>query len=175
MEAVIQIINAGSSINDIFNDKFQVNIEAVNDSTILSISSQQFKKFIKENANLANNVLLDISLKNKNFIDQLVQLKMANSKQKVGQFLLGMAFEKGSKAKNIELNFDKSVIASYLGIKPETLSRTLKKLKKDREIAVEKNKITLLRENSLCGFCNSKITIKCHRYNSSFCEQNPFH
>ncbi|MBU6339146.1 MAG: helix-turn-helix domain-containing protein [Rickettsiales bacterium] len=103
-------------------------------------------------------------------LDHLAKLKLANSKQKVGQFLLGVAFGKGSdKKKNVELKQDKSLIASYLGIKPETLSRTLQELKNDGEIVVEKNKITLLQNNSLCDYCDSKINSKCNNRNTSFC------
>lgn len=34
---------------------------------------------------------------------------------------------------------DNKILASYLGIKPETLSRILKKLKSDGEITIKKN------------------------------------
>ena len=56
---------------------------------------------------------------------------------------------------------DNKILASYLGIKPETLSRILKKLKSDGEITIKKNLITFLKIDSLCQYCNQNTSEKC--------------
>lgn len=169
-ETVLQIISSGNFINAIFSNISQVTAQTIEDSLIISIQLSKLKEHAKNNLTLATNLLNETSKKNALLLDQLTQLKLANSKQKVGQFLLGMAFEKGSdKEKDIELKYSKSVIASYLGINPETLSRTLQELKNDGEIVVTKNKITLLQDHSLCNYCDNKIATKCSNQNASFC------
>ena len=172
VETVLQIIGAGKFINDVFGDSFQASAQALTDCTILVIQARQIREFLKKNLNLAENLLIETAEKNAELLSQLTQIKLTNSKQKVGQFLLGRAFEKNSsKSKNIELQCEKSVVASYLGINPETLSRNLQKLKNDGEIAVEKNKITLLKDHSLCSYCDSKIATKCDQRGAGFCVQ----
>ncbi|MBP7710219.1 MAG: Crp/Fnr family transcriptional regulator [Rickettsiales bacterium] len=174
-ETVLQIADFDKTLNDIFSSKFQANAQALEICKILTIPRLQAKEFAAKNLNFALNILNETAEKNIQLTTQLAQQKLTNAKQKVGQFLLGMAFEKtGEKAKNITLKCDKSVVASYLGIKPETLSRTLQKLKDDGEISVEKNQITLLQEHSLCHYCDSKIAEKCSRKTAHFCEQNQF-
>ena len=121
---------------------------------------------------LLANLLQEEAQRNIDLLKQMTNLKLANAEHKLGQFLLGMAFEKGDKAKNIELKTSKAAIASYLGIKPETLSRALNKLKSLGDIAVEKNKITLLKPDSLCSFCDKENAQKCSHKNSSFCIHN---
>ena len=84
-----------------------------------------------------------------------------------------MSFEKsGDKTQNIQLKCDKSTIASYLGINPETFSRTLRKLKDDGEISIEQSNITLLQKQSLCKYCDSETSAKCNLRSSNFCEEN---
>lgn len=169
-ETVLQIINCGNFINDAFADIFQTNAQAAEDCTILSIPIRKFREFVKNNLKLASTFLAEITKRNAELLDQLTRLKITNSKQKLGQFLLGMAFENnGNKSREVELKCDKSVIASYLGMNPETLSRNLQRLKDDGEISVTKNKITLLKDSSLCNYCNNKIAMKCDQHKASFC------
>ncbi len=172
-ETILKIIDRQKSVSDIFCDYFQSNAQVVEDAKILVIPTQQIKDLIKNNFGFALNVLHETSAKNKELLNQLIQLKLTNSKQKVGQFLLGMAFEKNNgKTKTIRLKCDKSLIASYLGIKPETFSRSLQKLKDDEEITVKKDEITLLHNHSLCNYCSNEFSQKCDHRKSTFCQQN---
>jgi CRP-like cAMP-binding protein len=149
-------------IIDSFGKNFQTNAHVVKNSLLLLIPAKQIENQIQKNLLLANNFFNEIAAQNKNLINQLVQLKLGNSKQKLGQFLLGISFEKGAtKSKNFSLKCDKSVVASYLGMKPETFSRALQKLKIDGEIEVKKNEIILQHEKSLCNYCNEEIATKC--------------
>lgn len=173
METTLQIIERNNFVSDIFVDTFQTNATALEDSQVLSIPLQKFRESVKNNLSLAKNIISATSSRNENLVNQLIRLKLSNAKQKVGHFLLGMSFEKGGdKTKNIQLKFDKSTIASYLGINPETLSRTLRKLKDDGEISIEQSNITLLQKNSLCSYCDNEISAKCNLRDSNLCEEN---
>ncbi len=94
----------------------------------------------------------------------LSRIKVNNAKQRVVQYLLALESENPKDLMEINFNYSKSIIASYLNIKPETFSRILKKLKKDGEIATNKNKMIPLlssEENSfkpVCDNCNIYIT-----------------
>lgn len=171
-ESILQIIGAKRSVFNIFSDIFQTNARAIEDCQILAIPLEKLRVLSKTNLSLMMNFLQEEAQKNSELLKQMTNLKLADADYKIGQFLIELAFEKGDKAKNIELKSSKATIASYLGIKPETLSRALNKLKKSGEIAVEKNQITLLKKDSLCRFCDSENAKKCSNLKSSFCVHN---
>ena len=159
-EAIIEIVGFGNAISDIFGEIFLANAKAMEDTIILSISLEKFRGYVKKNNCLMINMMHDAYLHNRLLVKQIEQLKLGDAKQKIGQFLLKLAFKK-----TVNLKYSKSEIASYLGMRLETLSRALQKLKDDGEISVKKNKITFLKENSLCCYCDNEISEKCDRYN----------
>lgn len=162
-ETIIKLVS-DSFLNEIFDEKFLHNAQAIKDTKILTIPLKEFRENLQKFPQLALNALTFASLENRELRQEITQIKIDDAKQRVGNFLLKKSFVKGKKIENFELNFSKAEIASYLGIKPETLSRNLGKLQKDGEIAVNKNRISLKKSESLCSYCDSEISSKCsHR------------
>jgi CRP/FNR family transcriptional regulator len=166
-ELTINIINSGGYLTDISGKTFLATSKTLSETIVLIIGLNNFKKQLRENHSLAINMLFDLSSQNRALDNHISTLKLNDSKHKVGQFLLKNAFIKGKKYKNTNLTIKKSDIASYLGIKPETLSRNLEKLKNDGEIMVEKNRIILTKGNALCQYCDSEISSICSHKSSS--------
>jgi len=169
-ESIIKIADFGDSLSNFFSDIFSTNAKAIEDVTVLTFALNKFKELTKENNILLLNILLYTSLQNQDLTKQISQLKLGNTKENLGEFLLKNSFKKGYKTKDFNLKFDKATIASYLGMRPETLSRTLQKLQNDGEININKNKITLPERNSLCQYCNNEIATKCSNHDSDFCK-----
>jgi CRP-like cAMP-binding protein len=101
-------------------------------------------------------LLKEISARNKKIFTLLSHIKINNAKQRVTQFILSLESENSKNPMELNLTYSKSVIASYLNIKPETFSRILNKLKKDGEIATNKNSITILKKDSLIKYLNKQ-------------------
>jgi CRP-like cAMP-binding protein len=160
-ELIIEIAGENDFLQDIFASDFIANSRAIKDSTILSIDRSKIIDLLKNNHEFAFNFLQKNSQRNQLIQTHLIDLKSNNSKFKVANFLLGLMFEQGNKNQQILLKYDKSLIASYLGIKPETFSRILKKLTNEGEIVIKKNLITFLKIDSLCKYCNLKTSEKC--------------
>ncbi len=171
-ETLISIAKDYDTICDIFSQNFEANGQFIKDSTILTIPIAAMREAAKNNLILALNFLNDAEKRNKNLFKQLSKIKTSDAKEKLGQFLLELAFANGNKKmQNIKLESSKEDLAALLAIKPETLSRNLKKLKKDQEISVKKNIIALTKKDSLCGYCNSEIAKKCSHNKEDFCQQ----
>lgn len=167
-EAIIRITESGS-LCDIFSDNFPYSAIAIKNTILLAISLKDFMDLAIKNNFLMRNILLEISQQNKALISQINSLKIGDGKEKIGQFLLETSIKEGKKNKNINLEFSKNEIASYLGMRLETFSRILHQLKNEGEILVKKNKIILTKEESLCSYCNNEISSKCDMSNSEFC------
>ncbi len=167
-ELIVEIAEMGSFLQDIFTVNFMVNAKAINPSCLLAIDRLKMIELMKENHEFGFNFLQKNSQRNQKIFTHLIDLKSNNAKFKVANFLLGLFFDQGQKNKQVLLNYDKSLIASYLGIKPETLSRILKKLKSEGEISIKKNLITFLKTNVLCNYCNQQTSEKCNNKNCLF-------
>jgi hypothetical protein len=69
--------------------------------------------------------------------------------------------EEGSQnAASIRLPYDKSLIASYLDMTPETFSRTLKKFR-DKGFRIENDTVTQPHPKALCAFCDQALSNAC--------------
>lgn len=170
VEAIIKIIDNGS-LNDIFSDNFSLSATAMKSTNLLTIPNDFFKNYAEKNYNLMHNILVEISSQNDALINQLSNLKIDDNKEKIGQFLLKNSLKKSKKNSEIDLEFSKSEIASYLGMRLETFSRILHQLKIEEKFSIKKNKIILTQKNALCSYCNKEISANCDMRNSNFCSQ----
>lgn len=172
-EMIIEISDHQQILNQIFEDSFSFDCKAVEDCKIILIPLINFRKNLEENSQIAFNAMVEMSSKNSLLINRLEQFKLLSAEEKIGEFLLNSSFERKKKRRNFKLNLSKSLIASYLGIKSETLSRAFKKLIESESISLNKNHIKLPNESSLCKFCNDKISKNCNDKNSHFCQNSP--
>lgn len=171
-EIIIQIVNSGQFVADLFSDKFLSDAYALKDSIVLSLPIKNLSQYLAENSLLMKNFLTESALRNRSLFNRITHLKLDNAKQRVANFLLHSAFEGGKKKAEFLLDLDKNVIATYLGLRPETLSRVLKQLSDDGEIFLESKKIKLIRKDSLCSYCDEEIVGKCADVNSEFCKKD---
>lgn len=169
-ESVIKIIETGEFISDPFSDLAAFSAQCLENSLIISIANKELKNLLKENNLLALDFLNYFLLQNRFLTNQIIQLKLASADERVGQFLLDCSIKDGEKIKHPNLKIEKSLIASYLGIRPETFSRVLKKLEHSQEISIEKKQISIAKKNSLCKYCNSDIAKRCNSRGEDFCE-----
>lgn len=160
-ELMVEISEIGDFLNDIFMENFLVNAKSINASQVIAIDRLKIIDLITNNHSFAINFLNKNSQRNNKIFLHLIELKSNNGKFKLVNFLLGIFFDQGQKNKQVLLKYNKSLIASYLGIKPETFSRILKKLTSEGEIAIKKNLITFLKIETLCKYCNLKTSEKC--------------
>ena len=106
-----------------------VTAEAVEPARVLVVPAKPFVEAISSDPKLAMSMLASMSHHLRHLVTQVEQLQAKSASQRVGAFLLRLNAG-GDEAITVHLPYDKSLIAARLGMKPETFSRALAKLRR---------------------------------------------
>ncbi|MCP5368422.1 MAG: cyclic nucleotide-binding domain-containing protein [Hyphomicrobiales bacterium] len=130
---------------------FPVSAEVVESSLLVQMKTNTFLKSLETHKDLAFMLLATMARRHRGLVRDLADLKSKSPGQRLGSFLLGLAIDQGA-GRTIHLPFDKVLIAGKLGMKPESLSRTLARL---RQIGVtsNRNEVTISDLEALRRFC----------------------
>jgi len=153
---ILQFVKEKEIIGDVFAKNYIFGSFSNEDSLIMIIPIKLIRSLVNDNPIFCFNLLKELSARNKKIFTLLSQIKVSNAKQRVIHFILSLEKENPKESMEIILNYSKIFIASYLNIKPETLSRIFNDLKKNGEISMKKNSITLLKKDSLVNFINKQ-------------------
>jgi CRP-like cAMP-binding protein len=170
-ESILQVMTAGETLLEtvIFNNSpFPVSAQAVDTVKLLSIPASLVREKLQNNKELAINMLSAVAGRSQALISQFEQLTLKTVTQRVGWFLLKLFLENGERTKNLKLPYDKSLIAGFLGMKPETFSRTLQGLK-EQGIDIDRNTVSLPDVFALCNYCDMELAAKCSRAGTATC------
>lgn len=170
-ESVLQVMRTGEPLLEtvIFsNTPFPVNAQAVEQVTLLSIPASILRDRLQSNKQLAANMLSTVAGRSQALISQFEQLTLKTVTQRVGWFLLKLFLESGTNSTTLKLPYDKSLIAGFLGMKPETFSRALQTLK-DQGIDIDRNAISLPGVFALCDYCDMELSAQCARAGTADC------
>lgn len=130
-ESVIAVFTKGESFAEaaIFDEgNFPVSAAVVEDSRLLVIPAASFLKQFQQNDHYALNIMAAMSRHLRQLVQQVEQLAVKSSAERVAGFLAKLVPET-SGAVVIRLPLDKGLIAGRLGMQPETFSRSLAKLR----------------------------------------------
>lgn len=174
-ETILQMLSAGDTLLEsavFLNTKAPVSAQVVEEATLLSIPAPIIRKKVEENNPFAVSMLNNVSLRSQRLIHQIEQSRLRSASDRVGWFLLSQYLDHSVESDDgiIELPFDKSVIASYLDMRPETFSRTLKKLK-EQGFELKNNQIIMPNPRALCKFCDSFTAENCVNAGTEDCPQ----
>jgi CRP-like cAMP-binding protein len=161
-EAVVDVLNNGHIFGEtaIFdNFTYTYGAQAVEDSTILSLPISLLQEKIEENNKLSMQMLSSMSRFRKQQDIELEHMNLQSAPQRIGCFLLRLCPASSEEEITLNLPYDKTLIASRLGMKPETFSRALSRLRKETGIkingsTIEIDKIEQL-SNYSCNACSS--------------------
>lgn len=163
-ETVLQMLSAGDTLMEaaVFLDvPSQVSVQVVQEATLLSIPAPIVRQSLLSNKNFALNMIGSLSMRSQGLIHQIEQSRLKTPTERVGWFLLKLGLEQnGGKLTEISLPYDKSTIASYLDMRPETFSRTLKTFR-DKGFNIKNDQISNPDPKSLCNFCDDLLAGAC--------------
>lgn len=147
-EKVIEIVSEGQTFAEavMFLQKpvYPVGASAIVDSTVLSFDSRHFLDLLHTAPDTSLSMLGKMSQRLHGMITEIDKLTLQNATYRLVTYLVKefSAHEVGSQM--VSLPIPKNVLASRLSIKPETLSRLLKKLTDEKLIRVENKSVQIM-------------------------------
>jgi CRP-like cAMP-binding protein len=131
-ETVISILKTGESFAEavaLTGNRYLANAEAVSVTRVGRIPADHLVRCIHDNPDIALAMIASTSQTLNNMIEQISQLKAQSGVQRVAEFIASLSTaEQGACV--LSLPYDKVLIASRLGLTPESLSRTFARLRR---------------------------------------------
>jgi CRP-like cAMP-binding protein len=153
-ESVINVVAPGETFAEaamFASARFPVTAEAATNCRVISITRASFKRALESDPGAVMAMLASLSMRLRFHVHHIEQLQVLSTAQRVGDFLLRFC-PAGPGTAVFDLPFDKSLMARRLGMKPETFSRALAKL---RGIGVDTHGATVTVEDvhRLSAYC----------------------
>lgn len=165
-QAIVDILTGGQIFGEtaIFEDfAYPYSAEVAEDAEIVLVPLSLLKSEIENNNKVALDMLGAMAKYRKHQDQELEHRALQNAPQRIGCFLLRLA-QSGDDQSVIHLPYDKMLVASRLGMQPETFSRALKKLKEKTGIAINGSTVQIQDIDELsafsCSACSSMFPCK---------------
>lgn len=134
-EKVIEFFGPGHAFGEAFmflDRPYMVEAQALEDSLLIWIDKRDIYAAIDRDASFARRMLAGLSMRLHTLVQDIETVNLQKAMQRVIAYLLSQPRTDGQ----MRFPFNKGVIASKLGLTPETLSRLLHQLEEDKLIDV---------------------------------------
>ncbi|WP_290997509.1 Crp/Fnr family transcriptional regulator [Hyphomicrobium sp.] len=153
LEVVLHVFRRGESFAEaamFLGGRYPASAETVAPSRLLKIDGEAFRTRIRERPELAMSMLASASYQLKMLVEQIEQIKVRSAPQRIADFLIRLAPAREGSAV-VELPFEKSLLANRLGMKPESFSRALRRLR-SYGVTVERETVKIADVARLLGY-----------------------
>lgn len=163
-EAVTCVVGPGDSLlGDLlfYNHPSPVGVQTETAAEVISLPVSVMQRLMAQYPQLTLNLMQSMAKMTHDLMYLVEQVTVQPAVERIAGFLLRTMLDKnGQPQKEFELPFEKSKIAHYLGLTPETFSRSLKVLA-GRGVVVKGNKVQLADVQSLCANCDPILAHSC--------------
>ncbi len=146
-EKVIEVMHAGDTFAEALlfmeQGRYPVNAEAIFRSELYSFDIKRFSEILKESVETCFKLMAGMSRRLHARIEDINNLTLHGASYRLVTYLLDQLPDGAIFSPEIHLDTPKSIIASNLSIKPETLSRILSQLAANKMLSVRGSHITL--------------------------------
>lgn len=163
-EAIVDVITRGHLFgeNTVFeNGCYSYSAQAVEDVELISFPTKLLKDSIEKDPKLATNMLQSMSRYRLQQHREIEHFNVQNAPQRIGCFLLRLILDAPEAPVTLHLPYDKTLIAGRLGMKPETFSRALAKLKEATNLRVHGSSVTIpsvsILADYVCSHCSNSF------------------
>ncbi len=143
-EITIKIVQENELFAEIvlfLKNRYPVSAIALENSLLLAINSKKIYERIKRNPEFAMKMIGMFATRLTYLTDKIKELSIDDARER----LLNYLYHNKNDNRIVNLTIPKKEISSEIGISPETLSRTLKRLQNEGIITIEGKKIRLLK------------------------------
>lgn len=143
-ETIVGVFSRGESFAEaamFLGGQYPVNAEIISPCRLVRIDAQVFRKLIHDEPDLALAMLASSSRHLKFLVEHIEQIKLLSAPRRIAEFLVGLC-PHGEGECTITLPYEKSLIANRLGMKPESFSRALVKLR-PTGVSVERDHVSI--------------------------------
>ncbi|MGN2625258.1 Crp/Fnr family transcriptional regulator [Stutzerimonas balearica] len=151
-EKLVEVMRAGDSFAEALlfrgTPYYPVSATALKASLAVSLNGPHYRRILEEQPGICLEILATLSVRLHQRMVEIDTLTMANASRRVARFLLQSAGERDGV---VTLDVPKRLVASKLGIQPETFSRILHRLVEAGTISVERRRIEILDANTLAA------------------------
>jgi len=162
-EVVVDMLTSGHMAGEsaIFeHGRHTSSAQVVEDVQLLSIPSKLLKEQARLNPKLALGMLAVMSRHHRRHYDEIALNIMQNAPQRVGGFLLRLCPPHSNNGAVIHLPYDKTLIASNLGMKSATFSRALNILRQKTGIRINGTNVEIDSVAQLVKFVYGPLATK---------------
>ncbi len=126
---------------------FPANALTLEDSALIFFPRDRFRNLLAENPDLSLSLLALMSMRLRQMVNKVEELSLKEVPARLAAHLLLLRENTGRNEFHLDVN--KSQLAALLGTIPETLSRVIRKMKDERLISIQGNRVELLDIQSL--------------------------
>ena len=130
-EAIIAVVPRGQSFAEaaVFEEgAYPVSASLVEASRLLSIPAHPFLQKVIGDGRMVMKMMASMSRRLRQLVNQVEDLSLKSSVERVAGYLATLCLDQQGST-TVRLPLDKAVIAKHLGMQPETLSRSLARLR----------------------------------------------
>src|SRR3990167_6239483 len=153
-EKLVEIIQPGQVFADSLlfcgTRHYPATASALKSSCLVSIDNAHYRRLLEEQPSICLELLASFSIRLHQRLTEIDTLAVANASRRVVRFLCQ---EQAGSNGQIRLSVPKRLIASQLGIQPETFSRILHRLIDAGLIAMERRNIRIINTPRLASYC----------------------
>ena len=154
-EKLVEVIQSGQSFAEalMFSgvQSYPVTAIAMRASNLLSIDATHFRFLLEDQPKICLDLLASFSIRLHQRLNEIDTLTLANASRRVVRYLSQASLDANG---DIQLGVSKRLIASQLGIQPETFSRILHRLVDAGLIAMQQRRIQIIDRPNLMDFCD---------------------
>ena len=150
-EQILHIFGPGEPFGEVAvfaGERFPANAETLAESRVFFFPRPAFIELIGKNPTLALNMMAVLSGRLRRLTHLIEDLSLKEVPGRLAAYLL-MLSEKNKRAVRIELEISKNQLASLLGTIPETLSRILTRMTREKLIKTDGKKIDIVNRKAL--------------------------
>ncbi len=132
-EVILGVFGPGNAVAEatiFLEGRYPATAELAADSRLLAVRNAHFRQILEENSHLAMGMLSAAYKRIHYLVSELEHLKSQTSCQRVADFILHLTHDEDGGQVEVDLPYEKGLIAARLGMKPESFSRALKRLRK---------------------------------------------